>query len=160
MPFIEPQIPLDNLTPADIAAVARLFGVEQAARLFDIPPAKFKRKLDAARAASVAALDRQTVAAKRYSLFDLDAAFVKIFSLLAPYLDPDIPAAAPNDMLRIIELGGALVKEAKAIGKDLKEFVESRAVLKHVLDAIAPSPDADAILERLDNDPRFKALAS
>lgn len=159
--WVEPRITFDDASPADIAALARVFGDETAARILDVDTQKFKRRLAAIRA-NAADQARASAASSQnlsVSIYDIDAALIRLIQLIQPYLDPSFSVQNSEDARNIIQTGHDLVRAFKTIQKDLHEFIESRQLIRHIISAIESSPDAHNILAALIADDRFKALA-
>jgi hypothetical protein len=164
MAWAHAKIAFDEASAADIAALDRIFGTEMAASILDVETGKFRKRLAAAQRAAADAVSADAHGGKgrtdfSVSIYDLDAALLRLIQLVAPYLDPAFRIENTDAARDVIQSGHDLVRAYKIIQKELHEFIESRELIRHIIRIIGDAPEANTIIAALLSDDRFKALA-
>ena len=155
MIYIEPKIPFEQTTGRMIVELAHVFEMTDIARMFDVSLSAVKKKY----AAAIDSIEsEQKINAKNYSVYDLDVAVKKIINMLSKYLAPDYSPENEDTMLKIIDNGDKLLKAFDRMKKPIDEFIESREMMKIIIDAIKISSDANKIIKILLDDKRLKTL--
>lgn len=155
----QPKLAFDEISDADLVVLVRVFGLESVSLAFDRNLNEVKRR-HAVAAEAVAERAASRVGRATGEKVEIDLFYLKnrVSEMLRPYLEGDQAFDSAKDRKDTLQLAIQFYDLSQKTMAAVREYAETRDMVRAIVDNIRQSPDANNIMQRLLVDPRLREL--